>query len=92
MRQCLACGYAGLEEPLWDGDEDSHQICPCCGLHYGYDDEARGRGDAGSDFYVGWRARWIMDGCPWFSTATPPPADWTGKESGQEQVRRAFGP
>ena len=87
MHPCLACGHSGLDEPLWDGDSASNQICPCCGLHYGYDDAAHGRGDPASGFYAAWRARWLVDGCPWFSTTTRPPDGWTG----QEQVRQAFG-
>jgi hypothetical protein len=77
MTSCLACGYGGLDGPLWDGPSASDEICPCCGLHYGYDDASAGRGDATSEFYVGWRARWILDGKPWFSSSRKPPAGWS---------------
>jgi hypothetical protein len=64
---------------LWVGDSPSDEICPCCGLHYGYDDFGHGRGNPESEFYAGWCARWVMDGHPWFSKSTPPPDGWSGE-------------
>jgi hypothetical protein len=88
MSTCLACGFDGIAiAELWDGDVASDEICPCCGLHYGYDDAGHGRGDPASEFYDGWRAKWASDGHPWFSTATHPPDGW----SASEQVARLLG-
>jgi hypothetical protein len=88
MESCLACGFSIAVEQLWIGDAASDEICPCCGLHYGYDDAQAGRGDPDSDFYVGWRARWIMDGYPWFSAATPPPDGWSGPQQVAQRSQR----
>lgn len=32
---CLVCGHPGLEE---DPRRSTHEICPCCGTQFGYDD------------------------------------------------------
>ena len=50
---CPACGFDGLFERPWTGDSASDEICPCCGIHFGYDDF----GYRSEDFYAGWRAR-----------------------------------
>jgi hypothetical protein len=80
VTNCLACGFGIAVQALWVDEAASDEICPCCGLHFGYDDAGAGRGDPRSEFYDGWRARWIMDGYPWFSTATLPPEGWSGPE------------
>jgi hypothetical protein len=80
VTMCPACGFDELyEEPL-TGESASDEICPCCSLHFGYDD-AGGRSD---DFHAGWRNRWVRDGCPWFSSGRRPGPTW----SAEAQVRR----
>lgn len=74
---CPACGYDKLEEEPWSSaGSPSDQICPSCGIHFGYDDVAGGDAGARASIYVRWRADWRSRGCPWFSTAASPPASW----------------
>ena len=72
---CPACGFDALYEEPWKGDSASDEICPCCALHFGYDDFSHRT----ADFYAGWRGRWIADGKPWFSTGRPAPPDWSAE-------------
>ncbi len=40
MNRCFVCNYNELLEPPYDGRGiPSDEICPCCGFHYGYDDD-----------------------------------------------------
>ena len=55
---CPACGFEGLDEPPWDGDSPSDDICPSRGMQFGYYDS--GRRDP--LFYAGWRTRWLVEG------------------------------
>jgi hypothetical protein len=62
---CPVCAYSEMPDPAED-----FNICPCCGTEFGYDD----------DFGVTHgelRARWVAQGAPWFSRATPPPVNWS---------------
>jgi hypothetical protein len=83
---CLACGYWGLTEPPWRGGSASDEICPCCGLHFGYDDAFGGRVDLRPAFYHGWRLKWRKAGMRWWSP-DPPPVGWDPEE--QLQALRA---
>lgn len=74
---CPACGCDQTEPPRRD-DIPSMEICKCCGLQFGYDD-AFGEPDMREAFYRGWRAKWRLDGCRWWSTSGPPDG-WSPKE------------
>lgn len=68
---CKVCNYDGLFEPPYDEEDiPSDEICPCCGFHYGYDD------DRGEESLLEWKARWISEGCPWFSKSRKAPKNW----------------
>ena len=41
MAECPACGFEGLDEEPWVGDSPSDDICPCCGMQFGYYDAGR---------------------------------------------------
>jgi hypothetical protein len=69
---CPACGYPNLEEAAWDGDRPSQEVCPCCGLQFGYMDAVGGRDDIRPGFWVGWGTRWFAEGMPWSSPHGPP--------------------
>ena len=60
---CPVCGYDRLEEPPLD-----HEICPCCGTHFGYHDAYL--------HPIVLRVRWINAGKPWFDSGTPKPIGW----------------
>lgn len=80
-RYCPVCGYE-LESSPWVGDSASYEICPCCGIQFGYDDAQYGE-DASKQrnaVYCSWRGKWIRDGMPWFSKGTPRPEDWNPSE------------
>ncbi len=74
---CPACGFP-LDYQPWKGENASHEICPCCGIHFGYDDAARGDAAARPILYLGWRNCWRAHGCRWWSK-NPPPANWDSK-------------
>ena len=69
---CPVCGVVLEGEPAWylswpidkDGKQigdafavGSHNICPCCNTHYGYDDTEEGRETA--FLWVELRAKWL---------------------------------
>ena len=60
---CPVCGFDRMPFPPTDNN-----ICSCCGTEFGYHDRARSHEEL--------RKEWIAKGCPWFSTAMKPPADW----------------
>jgi acyl carrier protein len=65
---CLVCGY-DLGFPPWKGGSASDEICPCCGIQFGYHDvAAEGR----TMVYRDWRYRWVSGGCSWWSKLGPP--------------------
>ena len=42
MNICPVCGYNALHEPAYDRFGcASFEICPCCGIEFGYDDARR---------------------------------------------------
>lgn len=53
-----------MEEPPQDD-----LICPCCGIHFGYDDFAVSHAEL--------RSAWLDKGAHWFSRHTPMPSDWS---------------
>lgn len=55
---CPVCGFPNLEEPPWNNDAGSDEICPSCGTHFGYDDAAGGDAAARETVYRRLRARW----------------------------------
>lgn len=74
---CPACGFAGLTDQPWSGQSPSDDICPSCGIQFGYHD-ARGT-DAlqRMRIYREWRERWIEAGMNWHAARIqPPPSNW----------------
>jgi hypothetical protein len=70
---CPACGYAGLDKPAWtEAGGGSQEICPSCGIQFGYDDALAGRADARWAFYRGWAGHWRQAGMRWWSPRDPP--------------------
>lgn len=81
---CPVCGF-GLDFLPWDGESPSDEICPSCGIQFGYDDAAGGKPEQRSRIYEDWRSRWVTAGCPW-SSARPRPKRWDPRRD-LERVR-----
>ncbi len=76
---CPACGYV-LDFPPWNGPSSSDEICPCCGIHFGYDDATGGSPGERQAVYARWRHIWISNGMKWFSRWRRPRPDWDARE------------
>ena len=74
--QCPVCGFADLAEPPWSEAGASDEICPSCGIQFGYDDAAGGDAAGRTEFYRLWRSRWVSDGMPWRSRGQATPDGW----------------
>lgn len=86
LYMCPACGYEELPEPPWWDDISSLEICPCCGIQFGYDDLAN-KGGTRAEKYERWREKWKSEGFPWFSPSRQPPSNW----SPERQVKNVGG-
>jgi hypothetical protein len=72
---CPVCGF-NLGFPAWDGDSPSDEICPSCGIQFGYDDAASGDEAKRRLIYQQWRQKWITEKMPWHSVGRSRPASW----------------
>lgn len=72
---CPACGYGALEGEPWKGASPSDEICPSCGIQFGYDDFAGGDPSHRLEIYRMWREKWKAGGMRWWSKRQKP-ADW----------------
>lgn len=72
---CPVCGY-DLGFAPWVGVSSSDEICPCCGIQYGYDDVAGGDINKRNWIYKEWRNYWIKEGMPWKSIGINKPHKW----------------
>jgi hypothetical protein len=70
-RVCPVCGYK-LDFTPWATAGPTEQVCPCCGIHFGYDDLIA---EQRQSVYITWRQRWIKNGRRWWSK-NPVPADF----------------
>lgn len=67
---CSICGYPLGDYSPWgdDGKMPTYDICPCCGVEWGYEDytpESRKE----------YRNKWIVAGAKWFDPQKKP-ANW----------------
>lgn len=62
---CRVCGYYS-EEPPWGltGDEPTFDICPCCGVEWGYE-------DATQLAIERYRNAWLASGAQWYDPTIP---------------------
>ena len=74
---CPVCGYDLKFEP-WKGKSASHEICPSCGIEFGYDDVPEASGEKGrrKEVYARWRKKWVEGGMEWSSEGIDPPESW----------------
>lgn len=85
---CPVCGYQHLhEQPRGEKTGGSQEICPSCGIQFGYDDEAGGDPVRRLEVYERWRRDWIASGMKWQMEGHPQPANWNPVE----QLRLALG-
>lgn len=88
INHCPVCGYR-LNEPSWLDDRSaSFEICPSCGIQFGYDDVAGGDMEKRSEVYRSWRAEWVQRGMPWESIGMATPDSWNP----QEQLKNILEP
>lgn len=60
---CRVCGlYLGYQPWGEDGKTPSYEICPCCGVEFGYEDDSKSSIQA-------YREQWIRNDCQWFVTS-----------------------
>jgi len=63
---CPVCGYPELkEEPYGADGGGSDEICPSCGIHFGYHDYAGGDSARRPELYSRLRQKWIAGGMKW---------------------------
>jgi hypothetical protein len=56
---CPVCAYPDLSEPPWtDEGIGSQEICPRCGIQFGYDDAAGGDAAKRERIHAEWRDRY----------------------------------
>jgi len=58
LTRCPVCMTDPGFEP-WQGDEASFEVCPGCGIQFGYNDA---RPDLRAEIYVAWREEWFGNG------------------------------
>ncbi len=74
---CPVCGYGPLSPPAWtERSNGSQEMCPSCGIQFGYDDSAGGDEARRAKIYEERRQKWVAGGTRWFSRGRPPPPDW----------------
>ena len=61
---CPVCAYPEMPYP-----PERHEICPCCGTEFGYDDFSRSHREL--------RNAWLRSGGPWFNPLEAPPVNWS---------------
>jgi hypothetical protein len=64
---CPSCGFK-LSFIPW-AEPERELPCPCCGLHFGYDDK-RPEPERPA-VYLAWRERWLNSGRIWWSRNQP---------------------
>jgi hypothetical protein len=72
---CPVCGYI-LSFAPWEDTSSSDEICPCCGIQFGYDDAAGGDINKRHLIYKEWRKCWIEEGMPWKGKGIPQSSNW----------------
>lgn|GEM_PF-1823165 len=62
---CPVCGFDFLKDfgcKPWDGDVPCYEICPSCGIQFGYDDAAGGSLENRIKCHNAWRKRFLQEG------------------------------
>lgn len=72
---CPVCGFE-LWFEAWKGELPSDEICPSCGIQFGYYDATPEGAEGRKAIYTEWRNRWIDEGFPWNGVSQEPPEGW----------------
>lgn len=65
---CPVCGFQGLNEAPYDEELNaSYDICPCCGVEFGYDDFK-----IDNIVFEIARNKWLAKGAKWFKKDEKP--------------------
>jgi hypothetical protein len=80
---CRICGLYHIDLP-WgeDGITPTFNICPCCGVEFGYEDDTDREGA------INIRKAWLAHGAKWLNEKRRPP-DWN-LEQQLRQIPTAF--
>lgn len=71
---CYVCGWAGLKE---DPAAQNHEICPCCSVHFGYNDW----GPEEHERHAYLRQIWMEnEKCAWWLKQHGPPEGWDAQK------------
>ncbi len=80
---CPVCGK-DLDFPSWNDGSPSDDICPSCGIQFGYHDVIRFKGSEEQIVkrYEELRGKWIMEGMKWHfpDHVERPPKNWDPKK------------
>lgn len=70
---CRVCGLF-IEDLPWgeDGNYPTYEICPCCGVEFGYEDYTL-------ESTKEYREKWLLKGAEWFDKSEKP-SDWNKEE------------
>ncbi len=60
LTKCPVCDY-DLGYMAWDGDVASFEICPSCGIQFGYTDAAGGSKENRIFLYKNWQETWLKN-------------------------------
>lgn len=76
---CPVCGLVLDFEP-WTEGADSQEICPCCGVQFGYYDSANSPGEVIKRWFD-LRKKWIQGEMRWWSPSLrEQPSNWNPNE------------
>lgn len=73
---CAVCGYDQLDEPQWEGDAPSYEICPCCFFQAGFDDDGASEPVTVEEY----RKSWLRYKGTWANFLTRRPENWNLRE------------
>jgi len=79
---CPVCGfnfYKYSGELPWNGNTPSDDICPSCGIQFGYEDSIYDEKKR-NDIYKKLRENWIKNGMKWWGDKEDMPQNWDPKK------------
>lgn len=69
IHNCRVCGFYMMDPPWGDnGQFPTYEICPCCGVEFGYE-------DCTAESTKDYRKKWLNQNVKWFENKLKPD-DW----------------